>query len=284
MLILRKDSKLHLTRKLKNLFSHQFDAAIWRIEPDVANQQLGLELRDADSLEVSFGLIDLNKNQVVWDELSFESGWWTGLNGLQGGFMLFYTYEDQQNPEQKNTFALSTADKEVCWAYEGYNHLAFLEESSVGFSMDEEDRHYSQISLKSGELSSLSDEEGLRLLNEAKLTGEAGDAEITFPVQYEAESPYFATVQSFIKEHINAEAIAGCEYLEIFDKIIISYYTANREMLSNAILVCNGQAEILLHEQINNAGGGVAFDTFFVSGKKLIFTKEKRTIECYEIY
>ena len=273
-----------MSQKLKNLFSHEFPSGIWRIEFDVQNQHLGIELRDAEALEVSFGFIKLEENRVLWDDLKFESGWWTGLSGLHNGYMLFYTYEDQQNPELKNTFAMKVEEKDVCWAFEGYNHLAFRNDSSIGFSIQEEERFYSSIKLESGELSNLSDEEGLKILQDEE-SGMTAEKEImAFPVQYLADSPHFVTVQAFINETIEEEAVGGCEYLEIFDKIIISYYTANREMLANHILVCNEQAEVLLHQQINSAGDGIAYDTFFVSGKKLIFTKEKRTIECYEIY
>ena len=253
------------------------------MELDVQNQQLGLELRDAETMEVSFGLLDLKKDELVWDDLGFESGWWTGLSGLHRGYMLFYTYEDQQNPELKNAFAMDVQEREVLWAYSGYNHLAFRGNSSIGFSQQEEERFYASIELSSGVLSSLSDEEGTRLLKEG--SAEEGErTESSFPVQYAADSPHFQTVQSFLEEHFGIKAVGGCEYLEIFDKIIISYYTANREMLSNFILVCDLQAEMLLHEKIYHAGGGIALDTFFVAGKKLIYTKEKRTIECYEIF
>ncbi len=254
------------------------------MELDAEQQQIGLELRNGESLEVNFALIDLQSNSLLWDDLSFESGWWTGLSGLYRGYMLFYTYEDQQNPELKNVFAMETAEREVCWAYSGYNHLAFRDWSTIGFSRQEEDRYYSMIDLRTGELRSLEDEEGLRLLEEGKAGLKQAGKENSFPVQYVEGSPYFATVQEFLAEQFNVQAVKACEYLEIFDKIIISYYTANSEKPANFILVCNEEdVSLLLHEQLDKAGEGVALDTFFVSGRKLIFTKEKRTIECYEI-
>ena len=242
-----------------------------------------MELRNGESMEVSFALIDLKADQVLWDDLSFESGWWTGLSGLHKGFMLFYTYEDQQNPELKNTFSLDVQEREVNWAYSEYNHLAFRGDYSIGFSVHEEDRNYAKIELRSGNLINLGDEEGIGLLEGEDDRSAGQQNRSAFPLQYGAESPHFLTVKTFLLEHFGLEAVGGCEYLEIFDKIIISYYTANREMLTNNILVCNEQAELLLHEKIHDAGKGIAMDTFFVSGGKLIFTKEKRTIECYEI-
>ena len=255
------------------------------MELDVEQQQIGLELRDGEAMEVKFALIDLKSSQLWWDDLSFEEGgWWTGLSGLHRGYMLFYTYEDQQNPELKNAFALEVSDREVCWAYSGYNHLVFLEGNTVGFSKQEEERFYSRIDLVSGELESLSDEEGLYLLEEGKEAVRKQGAKNSFPVQYLEGSPYFATVKDFLFEHFNVEAQKACEYLEIFDKIIISYYTANSGKLINFILVCDeAEANPLLHEQLDQAAEGIALDTFFVSDRKLIFTKEKRTIECYEI-
>lgn len=283
ILNLRKDSELHLTRKLKNLFSIELSTDIWRMELDYNSQLLGIELRDGEVMEVSFALIDLEQDRLLWNDLQFESGWWTGLSGLHIGYMLFYTYQDQQNPELKNAFAMDISGREVSWAYEGFNHLAFFEQASIGFCVQEEERSYARIDLPGGELESLTDEEGLEILAQANAQLQDAAKKNVFPVQYVSDSQYFSTVQDFLDEQFNIQAVKACEYLEIFDKIIISYYTANGEKLSNYILICDPEAELLFHEEIQHAGDGVALDTFFVSGRKLVFTKEKRIIECYEI-
>lgn len=272
-----------MSGKLKNLFSYQFNADIWRIELDVAKEQLALELRDGEAMEVRFALIALAEPSLRWDDLEFDAGWWTGLSGIHEGYMLFYTYEDQQNPELKNVFVVDIENKEVSWAYSGYNHLAFYAGSTLGFSKQEEERNYATIALASGELSTLSDERGLALLETARRQADKAAEGCVFPAFYNAENPYFNSVVAFLEKEQEVLAVQGCEYLEIFDKIIISYYTANREKLSNFILVCDTEGDVLLHEPLMEVGEGVALDTFFVLGRKLIFTKEKRIINCYEI-
>jgi hypothetical protein len=272
-----------LRQKLKNLFSFEFEADIWRMELDVAREQIALELRDGEALELSFSLIDLAEQQLRWEGLAFDSGWWTGLAGIHEGYVLFYTYEDQQNPELKNVFAVDAENKEVCWAYSGYNHLTFYAGCSLGFSKQDEERSYASIELSGGALRNLTDEKGLELLEAGRKESARRAAACVFPAYYSAENPYFSSVAAFIEKELKLVPVQSCEYLEIFDKIIISYYTANREKLSNFILVCDVEGEFLLHERLSEAGDGVAMDTFFVLGRKLIFTKEKRITECYEI-
>lgn len=253
------------------------------MELDAAARQLAIEVRDGEALKVSYALLDLDRPALLWDELVFESGWLSGLSGLKEGYMLFHTYEDPQDPEKKGVFAYDVASEEVSWAYSGYSHLGFWQGSSIGVSRQGEEREYAQITLSTGDMRMLSREEGLLLLEKEQQENREAEKAYAYPLQYAEDSPHLLTVQAFLRSCYGVQAVQECEYLEIVDKIIISYYTANREMLSNYILVCNKEGEELLHVCMNKAGEGTGLDTFFVAGSKLIFTKEKRIIESYEI-
>ncbi len=272
-----------MTPKLKNLFSFELKAPIWKMELDAGEKLLAIEAREGETLEVSYALLDLGANRLLLQDLAFEAGWLSGLSGMSGGILLFYTYEDPQNPAHKDAFAFKVATGEVSWAYSGYSHLAFYNGASIGMSQQGEERSFSRIALSTGALTALSEAEGLALLGKGKQEQERKEKKYAYPLQYVSDSPNFATVQAFLKSGYKRELVQGCEYLEIFDKIIISYYTANGEKLSNYLLVCNAEGEALLHVCINKAGGGAGLDTFFVADRKLIFTREKRIIESYEI-
>ena len=253
------------------------------MELDAAGKLLAMELRNGEALEVSYALLDLERNQLLWEGLGFDNGWLSGLCGLSQGYMLFYTYEDPQNPARKDVFAYEIETATVCWAYTGYRHLVFGEGISVGLSEEGEEPAYASIALADGALQMLSEEEGFFLQEEGKRKQQIKEKKYAYPLQYVTDSSNFATVAAFLKSCYNRVAVQGCEYLEIFDKIIISYYTANGEKLSNYLLVCNTEGEALLHVCMNESGDGVGLDTFFVADRKLIFTKEKRIIESYEI-
>lgn len=272
-----------MTPKLKNLFSFELKVPIWKMELDAGEKLLAVEARNGETLEVSYALLDLESNKLLLQDLAFEGGWLSGLSGISNGHIIFYTYEDMQNPAQKDVFAFEIATAEVNWAYRGYTHLAFHHGASIGVSMEGEERSFTRIELATGALHSLSENEGLHLLEEGKQEQAGKEKKYTYPLQYVTDSPNFATVKRFLKSGYSLEVVQGCEYMEVFDKIIISYYTANGEKLSNYLLVCNAEGEALLHICINKAGAGTGLDTFFVADRKLIFTREKRIIESYEI-
>jgi len=100
----------------------------------------------------------------------------------------------------------------------------------------------------------------------------------TLPELFLPESPGFQTITQFIDQPI----VLGCEYFELCDLIIISYYhNFNKGFERKLLVLKNGKEK--LHEIQDKEMSGFAPGGFFVFQNRLIFIKNKTEINIYEI-
>ncbi len=101
---------------------------------------------------------------------------------------------------------------------------------------------------------------------------------VSEPTLYLPESEGFETVKQFLGETI----VVGCEYQEVNDVVILSYYLSNGDQFERKLTVLKEGEKVLELMQDENIKG-FAPGSFFTFEKRLIFVKEKVEINIYEI-
>jgi hypothetical protein len=102
------------------------------------------------------------------------------------------------------------------------------------------------------------------------------------PSHYSETSPYFPTIFKFLYRLLGIEAQKAVDYLEISNKIIISYYIYREKSFQNYLLVTNRDREILLNDLIAETEG-LGIDTFTVKSDTLLYVKNETQFIGYEL-
>ena len=82
---------------------------------DGMNRRLFLEIRNPVDKTVSFSALNLQNNQWLWKDVTFEETWWISLRAIEGDMLLFTIYTDTNNPDKKSVLAYDVMRKEVAW-------------------------------------------------------------------------------------------------------------------------------------------------------------------------
>jgi hypothetical protein len=249
---------------------------------DPAGSKLLLEIRDSEKHEVSFTAIDLNEKRLMWDGLSFEESWWIGMSALQDDVLLLHQYEDSQNPENSQLFAVDVNSCEVLWAVTDFTFLNIVKGKVIGFTRKEEERYYSTIELKSGEIAAAGSLTAQLLEQNAQQEAQQMTAG-RFPLHYPEDNEYFATFRTFLEKQLGVQVVKACDYLEYGGLILISYYLYKDKSLTNYMVVFDQQGRALLHEKLDSQLPAVGMDTFFVINDQLIFICDKKEIKSYAL-
>jgi hypothetical protein len=99
---------------------------------------------------------------------------------------------------------------------------------------------------------------------------------------YPEDSPHFPTIYKFLYRLLNIDAVKAVDYLEISNKIIISYYIYRDKSFLNYLLVTNQSREVLLNELIAETEG-IGIDTFTVKSDTLLYVKNQTQFVGYRL-
>ena len=107
-------------------------------------------------------------------------------------------------------------------------------------------------------------------------------AQNSSPIHYPEDSPYFPAIFKFLYRLIHIEAQKGVDYLEIGNKIVISYYIYSNKLFQNYLLVITHDRQILLNDFIATTEG-IGIDTFTLQSDTLLYVKNENYFVGYEL-
>jgi len=244
------------------------------LEPD--KELLALELRDASEASVCFSLLELHTNTLLFDRYAFDEEWWMSLLTIKDNLLLIKQYHDSQQPEKQGLLAINIDSMEVQWWLEHFQLLDIRQQTVSGKWHEQGESAVRHFDIFSGKEVN----DGLAEAN----SNEAVHEQVKYPVHYDSESPHFQTVKSFIASHFNILAVGACDYLEIGDFIIVSWFFQEGGSYANMISVMDSEGEIVLEEKIGTGLDAFAADTFFVLKNRLIFVSNKTQLLVYELF
>jgi hypothetical protein len=250
---------------------------------DHENGLLVLEIRDANTRQVSFAAVDLGKTNaasqaLLWKDFQPERSWWLSLVGVCKGILLLHRYADSQKPEAKGILAVDVRSGRVLWQLPDWAFLG-VDGSVVILHQQGADQLpvYQRMDLRNG--TSLAITDLLAAPNPLPVS-----PDIQYPVHYSEQSPYFQTIARFLHQKLEVQPIKAFDYAEFRGLIVVSYYLCEpHSPLLNKVVVLNNQASVVLHEAMATNLNGVGMDTFLIRNGNLIFVREKKELVSYSL-
>ncbi|AHM59548.1 hypothetical protein D770_06425 [Flammeovirgaceae bacterium 311] len=262
-------------------FSYQAPGRIWQIKADLRNRSLALEVRN-QLQEASFSYLQPLQDKVIFEGLTLEGGLLTNLVACHGGLLLFQQFDDLENPAEVTTVALAGQSQEVLWAVNNFRHVFFTAEECVGKTGEGEEEGWAAIHLVTGSIRELNIAE-VKILEAAAGTDTNNRDELLLPAVFEEGENHFKTVADFLEMYLQAEALKSCEYLHVFDKMAISFYTADGEKLTNMITVFDAEGSLLLQQAMATDLLRPGSETFMVWNQQLFFIENSSCLKGYNL-
>ena len=246
-------------------FEHIFQGKIWNTA--FGENTAVLEIRDENTRQVSFAALDLQNGTILWQELRPEKSWWLALVGVFGQYLILHKYSSQQKPEPKGLLVLDLQTGETLKKIDDWIFFNCQENILMVYQLDENNLPvYQEIILeKIGIYSS-----NIKLPQNSTTT------------HYPEDSPHFPAIFNFLYRLIHIEAQKGVDYLEIGNKIIISYYIYRDKLFQNYLLVITHDRQILLNDLIATTEG-IGIDTFTLQSDTLLYVKNENYFVGYKL-
>ncbi len=247
--------------KLPLLFSEPFDAPVWQINS--SNQFLAITNRDQEKRQVYFSLFDLRTKSFIWKDIQFEDDWWVNILGFLDQRIIFQVVVDE-DIERKIVFGFDMINTTVEWVSEEVKNPVVIDNEIYAIRPTGE--HIS-IDPTSGEIR---EPDNLK-------RGDISHKGVS-SFHYTEGTKHFEQIQHFVLLKTGISISGACDYAEVGNKVIISFFGKHESGTFNRMLVVNQDGEILHQELLSEALSGVASDTFFIVGEALIFVKNRNEL------
>lgn len=266
-----------MTKQLNKHFSISLHGNVWRILAEPEKGRLAIEVREGEGRQVSFAAVDLEKNKLLWQDLTLPETWWLSAIALHQNILLLQTYPDSQTPQPKGLIAIEGDSGNTCWQQEQFSFSRLSSAGLVAHQIKDQLPEFYLLDLHTGQvIETLSDE---RLLSLSPIQ----EPSVLYPGHYTQENQHFGMLAAFIAQKLQVKAVKAFDYLEYKNLIILSYYVSENSTFTNKLVVLDQESNFLLHEVMATKLIGTGFDTFFVVNNHLIFVKEKKEIYSFEI-
>lgn len=262
-----------MINSLEPIFQHDFEQTVWQVAADAGGQLLAVEIRDMQNAQVSFSLLDLKTMSLLFDRYGLEEDWWLSLAAVRNGRLLIKQYRDSQQPEQQGLVAINVRSLEPAWWLENFALTGLDENTVAGKVVSEKGTEEVLIDLQSGD----------RVDRAMKAPEVAPEPRYLNPSHYSGDSPHFLSVEKFVANTLNLQAVGACDYLETGEVIIISFFIRERGGLANELAVFSSDGDLLLHRKIAGKLEAIASGTFFVFDNYLVFIANKTQICVYDL-
>ncbi|MEA5459758.1 DUF4905 domain-containing protein [Arcicella sp. LKC2W] len=250
---------------MKQKINHTLSGKIWNTA--FGGDYAALEIRDELSRQVSFSGINLLTGNVLWENNRPEKSWWLGLVGIFKEYLILHKYSSQQKPEPEGVLILNIQTGEVIQRLDNWVFFDFKDDILVVYQLENNYPIYKNIELHE---------------NRPSITQLDNHTATSSVIHYPEDSPHFPTIFKFLYRLLGIEAQKAVDYLEISNKIIISYYIYREKSFQNYLLVTNREREILLNDLIAETEG-VGIDTFTVKSDTLLYVKNETQFIGYEL-
>ena len=258
--------------RLKQIINHNFDGKIWNTT--FGGKYCVLEIRDESIRQVSYSCINILDGGVLWKNLRPEKSWWLSLVGIFDEYLILHKYSSNQKPEPKGLLILEIQSGETLERIDDWIFFNYVKNVLTIYQLQDnlpvyKDIHLLPVNAESQHESSA--EQLIVTLND----------QIT-PTHYPENSLYFPTIYKFLYRLLNIDAVKAVDYLEISNKIIISYYIYSDKSFLNYLLVTNRSRQILLNDLIAETEG-IGIDTFTVKSDTLLYVKNQTQFVGYKL-
>ncbi|MCE6991619.1 DUF4905 domain-containing protein [Dyadobacter sp. CY323] len=251
---------------MQNHFSYRFSQNIWRILPDSdgGNNLWVIELRDATEKKVSFAVIDIAKEELVWEGAPDGTDWWSSLTAFSNQLIYLHNYRFPEIPEPTDLIAFSGRSGDMLWELPNHVLVSVLDNETIEIAQKQGDRFIKKfVNAATGEL----------LPAFEKPAADTNEILLVEPVRYRKGNDYFEKLQAFIKERTNGHIASGIDYLERRPYVIFSYYIYEQDKTVQYLLIVTDQNQLVLHEKLSDERDGMGRSTMILKASTLVYLK-----------
>lgn len=249
---------------MEEIINHNFKGKIWNTT--FSEEYCVLEIRDELTRQVSFSGINLLTGNILWENIKPEKSWWLSLVEISDEYLFLHKYSSNQKPEAEELLVINVMSSETILKLENVTFYSYKQNI---LTVSDLQSNFKSIKLGPPRKSNDSVEGILKILSE-KIS------------HYPEDSSYFPTIYKFLYRLLNIDAVKAVDYLEISNKIIISYYIYRDKSFLNYLLVTNRSREILLNDLIAETEG-IGIDTFTVKSDTLLYVKNQTQFVGYRL-
>lgn len=245
--------------------NHTFHGKIWNTT--FGGDYCVLEIRDETTRQVSFSCINLTEGNILWENFRPEKSWWLSLVGIFDEFLFVHKYSSNQKPEPEGLLVLAIDSGETIQKLADWIFFNYKESILTVYQLQNNQPIYRDIVLNK--------------MAENNINS-SSNSESHAVIHYQETSLHFPTIFKFLYRLLNIHAVKAVDYLEISNKIIISYYIYSDKSFQNYLLVTNRSREILLNDLIAETEG-IGIDTFTIKSDTLLYVKNQTQFVGYRL-
>ena len=260
---------------MEKVINHNFEGKIWNTT--FSEQYCVLEIRDELTRQVSFSCINLLIGKMIWENTKPEKSWWLSLVGIFEEYLILHKYSSNQKPEPEAVLILNIQTGNIFERIDDWAFFNYKGSTLTVYQIQNSQPVYKVIDLESI-VTTIQQAECRPSHNSIIETPTVQ----TSPTHYPEDSSHFPTIYKFLYRLLNIDAVKAVDYLEISNKIIISYYIYRDKSFLNYLLVTNRRREILLNDLIAETEG-IGIDTFTVKSDTLLYVKNQTQFVGYKL-
>lgn len=261
-------------------FSHHFDGLIFKVLPDEVLPLLALEVRHAETKEVSFAVVDYQKSELVFEGLGLEETWWVGMTAFYNGKLFFHTFADKQYPEPQGIIVADIFEQALIWEKQGAYLEGIRKDVVYVCQIDNTERKRESLDIQTG--NSIISPDANYSKPAANMANHNRNT-IFFPFQYATGNPHFNTVALFLNRKLAISPIQQLDYLEFKKYILIAYLAEADEKIVRRLIILNLEGEILLNQLIDYQLQGATAEAFFVVNDFLVAIANRKTLLIFKL-
>jgi len=273
---------LHIyTEKYLTQFEVRLPLPIWQIRFDEKTGWLGVETRDADTLQNAFYVIDSQNGSFVLDDYKTKEGWWSGLEDIYNGCLYLHRSNNQQFGQHAGILALDADTGNMLWEQPLYSFYGLAQEYILAEEPDQDATNLVRLDYRTGTIIP-----GFIPLTETRISlneFQARRQQVSkVPSHYQENNIFFPELQLFLQEVTRTKAVLAIDYLETDQYFVIGYYQTQPDLkYTYRLAVFDLNGKLLLQEKLKSNVTGIGLDNFFILNNTLIFNKYKDTLVGY---
>lgn len=250
---------------LQPYISECFDSPIWKFIIDSESGLLFVEVRDAETREVSFASINLKNGHTNFKKLTQPEKWLIGLEACFNGTLFLHGYESAHSPAHKGITAINGITGTEIWNNYGYaiHHISI--NGPVAYNTQ----------IQPQKLFIIDEKTGSTLRNY--------DAGIDLPLQQNIKVPNIITqVNQDITPFIKGQIMGNIHYLEYNSFRIVSLHSLNQDVLQQILLIIK-DGNLVFEDLLNDRIQKLQPEAFIMHQTQLIVIKNKIELKIFNL-
>lgn len=256
---------------MKSQLAQTFSGIIRSIKVSEDQQLLCIENIEEERSIPYYNIVDLGETKLVESKCVVKQSKTLVLKTIVDDFIVLIEYSNGQNPDQADIIVYDYKNKRIKWEKENFK-IIDIEGKLVKSPHQYFEGRYSYWDIESGSIVESTENENLKTNKNQH-----------FPLCYPETNEHFSWFAKVISEQTEHIPRIICEYLELNNKMIISYYYKEKEAMNNSLIVLDNKGQKIESIKLGENLKGIGKDTFFAMENRLIFISHKNILNIYEV-